>query len=145
LQDNAMPSGNARAASVLFRLGLLSGNSQFLSQANDSVAALSENMARYPMGFGEWLSVASIMLGEPRELALIGDAEELGEFKAELNAAYRPDLVVAAAAENYQGNLALLKQRSKVDGKAAAYLCQQFVCKSPVTDVAELKQLLRSG
>jgi uncharacterized protein YyaL (SSP411 family) len=141
-QDNAMPSGNARAASVLLRLGLLSGRAPYLSAANNSVRAMSATMARYPMGFGEWLSVASVMMGGPRELALIGDSSELGEFTAILNSAYRPNLVVAAAEQDYQGSLELLRGRSRVGSKPSAYLCQQFSCKTPVTDAKALGQLL---
>jgi uncharacterized protein YyaL (SSP411 family) len=143
-QDNAMPSGNARAASVLLRLGLLSGRAEYLSAANNSVQAMSATMARYPMGFGEWLSVASILMGEPRELALVGDTKELDEFKMVLNSAYRPNLVVAAAAENYEGRLGLLRGRSRVNSRPSAYLCQQFSCKTPVTGAKDLKQLLNN-
>jgi uncharacterized protein YyaL (SSP411 family) len=143
-QDNAMPSGNARAASVLFRLGLLSGREQYLSAANNSVNAMSATIARYPMGFGEWLSVASIMMGGARELALIGDSSELDKFTTILNSAYRPNLVVAAAEQDYQGSLELLRGRSRVGSKPSAYLCQQFSCKTPVTDAKDLEQLLNN-
>ncbi|MDZ4731031.1 MAG: thioredoxin domain-containing protein [Xanthomonadales bacterium] len=145
LQDNAMPSGNARAASVMFRLGLLSGDGEYPSCANDSVAAMSSNMASYPMGFGEWLSVASVMLGTPQELALIGDAKGLEEFKQLLNSSYRPNLGVAAGAEQSCGRIPLLAGRPMVNGKAAAYLCQQFSCSRPVTTAVELAALLTAG
>jgi uncharacterized protein YyaL (SSP411 family) len=142
LQDNAMPSGNARAASVLNRLGLLSGNPEYLSCANNSVAAMTSNMARYPMGFGEWLSVASVMLGKPRELALIGEPGELEEFKQMLNSAYRPNLSVAAGTEQASSKVPLLAGRSRIDGKSTAYLCQQFSCNAPVTDANQLARML---
>ncbi|MGO9901897.1 MAG: thioredoxin domain-containing protein [Solirubrobacteraceae bacterium] len=39
----------------------------------------------------------------------------------------------------------LLRGRGLVDGRAAAYVCERFVCQAPVTDVAALEQLLEPG
>ena len=36
----------------------------------------------------------------------------------------------------------LLRDRPTVDGRAAAYVCEHFVCQAPVTDVASLQALL---
>ena len=30
----------------------------------------------------------------------------------------------------------------KIDGKATAYVCQNYACKAPVTDIAKLKELI---
>lgn len=142
LQDNAMPSGNARAASVLFRLGLLAGREDFLAISSDSVAAMSSNLSRYPNGFGDWLCAAGTMLGEAQELALIGEPAELEDFRHWVNETYRPHLVVAAAPAGDSSAVPLLQGRGRVDGKAAAYLCRRFSCSAPVTSVAGLATLM---
>lgn len=46
VQDNAMPSGNAKAAMVLFELGLYSGDADLLQVAEDSVSQQSDTMKR---------------------------------------------------------------------------------------------------
>ncbi len=144
VQDNAMPSGNAKAALVLFRLGLYSGNAEFLQTAEDSVAARTDLMGRYPSGFGEWLSVASFMLGDPCELALIGPSPALSGFRSVVNELYRPNLVVAAGPEMDSAVVPLLAQRGMMNGVPTAYLCRRMTCQAPVTDPAELRRLLSS-
>ena len=35
-----------------------------------------------------------------------------------------------------------MRERTTVDGKPAAYVCENFTCKQPVTEPAELAKLL---
>jgi uncharacterized protein YyaL (SSP411 family) len=79
------------------------------------------------------------MLHRPRELALLGPLEALEGMRAVVNENYRPNLVVAAGE---QGEIPLLAGREAKAGLATAYLCERFSCQAPVTDAAELRQLL---
>ncbi len=142
VQDNAMPSGNAKAAMVLFRLGLYTGNADLLQAAEDSVAARMDLMGRYPSGFGEWLNVASFMLGEPQELALVGPLPDLSGLRSVVNELYRPNLVVAAGHEGDSAVVPLLAQRGMMNGVPTAYLCRRMTCQAPVTNAVELRRLL---
>jgi len=145
IQDNAIPSGGAKAAMVLFRLGLYSGKDHFLRAAEESVAAVAGMMSRYPSGFGEWLNAASLMLGEARELALLGPLEQLDSLRAVVNEKYRPNLVVAAGTEEVGGEIPLLAGRSMIAGMPTAYLCERLSCRAPLTDPADLRKLLEGG
>ena len=142
LQDNAVPSGNSMAASVLTRLSLLTGNGDYWQIAEQSTATMSKFMGQYPSGFGQWLNVASFMLGEPIEVALIGNDEEVAPLLEVIRNGYRPCQVVAAGREGEEASLPLLANRPRVDGQATAYVCRQFVCQAPVTDPHELAQQL---
>jgi len=142
VQDNAMPSGNAKAAMVLFRLGLYTGEGEFFRSAEDSVASVADLMVRYPAGFGEWLNVASFILDRPRELALVGPLESLAAMRAVVNENYRPELVVAGGQSGDDGEIPLLVGRSMQAGLPAAYLCERFSCREPLTDPAELRKYL---
>jgi uncharacterized protein YyaL (SSP411 family) len=141
LQDNAVPSGNAMAASVLVRLSLLTGNGDYWQVAEQSTSTMNEFMAQYPSGFGQWLNVAKFMLSEPREIALMGDGDAIAPLLKVIRGGYRPFQVVAAGEE---GSLPLLENRPQIDGKATAYVCRRFVCQAPVTGPEELALQLGS-
>jgi uncharacterized protein YyaL (SSP411 family) len=42
------------------------------------------------------------------------------------------------------GDIPLLNERVPIDGKAAAYVCEGFVCQLPTTDPAELTRQLET-
>ncbi|MFW6184027.1 MAG: thioredoxin domain-containing protein [Chloroflexota bacterium] len=145
VQDNAVPSGNAMAATVLLTLGLFTGKGRYWDVAEQAVAAMSGAMAQYPTGFAQWLTAATFILGDPREVAIIGDAED-EDVRALLDVAYdsyRPLQVVAVGRDG--DAVPLLKDRAQLDGRATAYVCRHFVCRRPVAEPAALQEQLASS
>jgi uncharacterized protein len=69
-------------------------------------------------------------------VALVGD--ELRPLERVVRGAFRPHLVLAGGADG----VPLLEGRSPVDGRPAAYVCERFACKAPVTEPDELERLL---
>jgi hypothetical protein len=142
LQDNAVPSGNSVAATVLLKLSLLTGNGEYWQVAERSVGTMTKFMSQYPSGFAQWLNAASFILSEPQEIALIGSDEEISPLLEVVRKGYRPFHVVAAGDEGAEETLPLLENRPRVDGKGTAYVCQKFVCQTPATDPEELERQL---
>ena len=136
IQDNALPSGNAMAATVLLKLALYTGYQRYWTIAETAVASLANPISEAPTGFGQWLTAASFILGEPQELAIVGalDGPDTAALLQVSRAAYRPSLIVALGHENDGDDMALLAQRPMIDDQATAYLCRRFVCQAPVTD-----------
>jgi uncharacterized protein YyaL (SSP411 family) len=56
----------------------------------------------------------------------------------------RPHLVLAAGPGDGDTEVALMRDRTPVDGRAAAYVCERFACQRPVTEADELRALLDS-
>jgi uncharacterized protein YyaL (SSP411 family) len=142
LQDNAIPSGNSMAAHVLLKLGLLSGESTYWDTAERAIGSVGALMAQYPSGFGEWLNGASLILGEPLEVALVGDEEQIAPLLSIVRTGYRPLQVVAAGAGGDSQTIPLLANRPQVNDAGTAYVCRRFVCDAPVTDPRELESKL---
>jgi len=145
LEDNATPSGNSRTASVLFQLGLYTGEQAYIRSAEKAMGAMADLLPRYPFGFGEWLGAASLWNGSPLEVALVGTLEDTKKFLKELKTKYRPFMVKASGIPDKPTEIPLLEDRPLVNGQAAAYVCQRFVCLAPVTDPQALaSQLART-
>ena len=145
--DNATPSGNSVAADVLFRLGRLTGNEAYARKGVTVLRLQSDALMKYPSAFGRALSALDFYLSSPKEIAVIGDSDS-DDTRALLHAIwsqYVPNKVVAAATD-HDGHAAqlvpLLRERPKVEGKATAYVCENYTCLPPVTDSAELARLL---
>jgi len=145
LQDNAVPSGNGMAALVLSRLGGLAVEPRYLELARRMLAPMQEMLARYPLGFAQWLIAQDYALAHPREVSIVGDAEA-ADTRALLDAcatAYRPHQIVALGEPGAEPvTVPVLEGRGLIDGRATAYVCVDSVCRAPVTGPEELLALI---
>jgi uncharacterized protein YyaL (SSP411 family) len=138
LEDSPIPSGNSAAALALLRLALLSGESKYERYALGVLRLLFPPATRYPSAFGHLLQAADFYLAPVREVAIVGpDPEPLLRV---VRSEYRPHLVLAGGATD--GAIPLLEHREAVNGRAAAYVCEHFVCQAPVTTPEELAAAL---
>jgi uncharacterized protein len=137
--DNATPSGNSVAADVLLKLSKLLGDERYERFGMTVLRIASSQIRQHPQGFGRALSAAEFMLSEAKEIVIVGDPGN--ELERELWSEYRP-FKVSVRSNGGESELSLLKDRTMIDGKPTAYVCEGFVCQRPVTDPADLAELL---
>jgi uncharacterized protein YyaL (SSP411 family) len=145
LQDNATPSGNAMATTVLLKLTGFTNHLRYVDISHQALAQMQPMMARYPLGFGQWLQALAYALSKPREIAIVGDPDSANTqaLLSIVRYGYQPFQVVALGVPDAQPPaVPLLQDRGLVEGQAAAYVCRDFACQAPVTDPLALKQLL---
>ena len=138
--DHPIPSGNSSAAMGLLRLAALTGERRYEQQAESVLRLFAGPAASHPESFAHLLRAIDFHLAPTREVALIGD--DLTELARTVRAEHRPHLVLAGGPEGSEIP-ELLRDRPKVDGQPAAYVCEGFACKQPVTDPGDLADLLR--
>ncbi len=136
LQDNATPSGNAMAATVLLRLAALTGEGRYHDLAEEALRLAQPLVGTYPTAFAQWLGAMDFALSRPKEIAIIGDpaAAETRALLEVVGRSYRPNLVVALGRPGEAPSVPLLEGRTPLDGRATAFVCEGFVCRLPVTD-----------
>ncbi len=142
VQDNATPSGNALAATVLLKLVALTGEGRYAEMAEKMIQSVQPILSRYPTGFAQWLVALAFALSKPKEIAIIGEPGQgdVNEMLAVVRGAYRPFQVTAVGGKD--SIVPLLAGRKQLGGKATAYVCENFACKQPVNEVKELQELL---
>jgi len=138
--DNATPSGNSVAADVLLKLAKLTGDAKYERFAITVLRLAASQIRRHPQGFGRSLSALEFHLAETKEIVVVGETGN--ELERAILAKYRPDSVVLLDNGNAPAEIPLLTDRPKVDGKATLYVCRNFVCSRPVTDIAELDAVI---
>jgi uncharacterized protein YyaL (SSP411 family) len=145
LQDNALPSGGAMTATVLLKLGALTGDARYTSAAEGAVATVAPLVGRYPTAFAQWLSAIAFQLADPVEIGISGDPST-ADARALIDVVretFRPFAVLAAGSAG-ASSVPLLVDRPQRDGQATAYVCRHFACRAPVTEPVDLRTQLAS-
>ncbi|HET9479210.1 MAG TPA: hypothetical protein VFO72_07700, partial [Pyrinomonadaceae bacterium] len=136
------------AAAALLRLAILKNNERYRELAQTIFGEMADSARRYPSGFGYALSAMDFLLSSPKEIAILGkDQADIKPLLQEVWRKYVPNKVVALGfvddAEAIDA-LPLLQNRPLIDGRATAYVCQNYTCKQPVTQPQDLLDQLTS-
>ncbi len=146
LFDGATPSSNSVAAMNLLRLGTFTGRSKYRERAEAVFSAFAGYLDRAPAAFPRLLCALDYRQDEPSEIVLSGEPGR-GDFealRAAVFASRRLNRVVvhADAAESLADLSPLVTSRGSADGGARAFVCRNFVCRTPTSDPAELAAAL---
>ncbi|HLI87331.1 MAG TPA: thioredoxin domain-containing protein [Ktedonobacteraceae bacterium] len=147
IMDNATPAGNSVAADVLLRLAAFTGEESYRRRADDYLQALADIMVQHPQAFGHALCALDFALSGGKEIAIIGNPHDSDTriLLECVNGRYLPECVLACSAPGDTSaaqTVALLADRPLKDGKATAYVCQNFACQAPVNTAEDLERLL---
>ncbi len=146
--DHPIPSGSSSAALGLLRLADLTGEVRYRRQAEGVLRLLAPATARRPDAFGHLLQALDLAMSPGGELAVVwpegADRETATPLLRAFHARYRPGFVLAGGPEG-SFNPPLLRDRSALDDRAAAWVCREFSCRAPVADAAGLVAELASA
>jgi uncharacterized protein len=140
LEDTPIPAGGSSAAFGLLRLAALTGDNDLAEPALGMLALLTDAAPRFPTAFGHLLQAVDFHLAPTLEVALVGD--DLEPLERAVRSRLRPHLVLAGGPDGSETAVPLLVGRTPVGGSPAAYVCENFSCRTPVTDPDELEPLL---
>jgi uncharacterized protein YyaL (SSP411 family) len=145
--DNATPSGNSVAVELLLKLAVITGEEDYRQRAARVLRKIGPVLEKHPYGFARMLGALDFYLSAPKEIALIGEADDPATqaLARAVFAPYLPNrvLVQASRPDLAPTDIPLLIDRPLRDGKPTAYVCENYACKEPTTDPEALTRLLR--
>jgi len=147
--DGAEPSPNSVAALNLIRLSQMTGDAALAERAKRTMAAFGQQLKNVPSAMPQMLCAVDASGAKPRQIVFAGTSEQARPLLHELHRHFIPNKIVLLApggqAQAWLGQrLEFLKTVGPLEGKAAAYVCEDFVCKLPTTDPDKLGELLRT-
>ncbi|MGA0732603.1 MAG: thioredoxin domain-containing protein [Candidatus Nanopelagicales bacterium] len=136
--DNAYPSALALAAEALINFGASTNDRELISIAEDLINEQLTKIETSPRFAAHYLCQLEALLDGPLEIALVGKPGS--ELHKIIWQSPRAGWVLSVG---NAGATDLLQDRFEIDGKPTVYLCQNFSCLSPVTELGEVKKQLK--
>ena len=147
--DGAEPSANSVSLQNLLRLALMTDHQEWREQAERIIAAFSPKLEQAPYAMPRMISAFDFHLATPRQIIIAGKpgAVDTGNLLRALHERFIPNKTViladgAAAQRKLETHYKFIASINPVDGKATAYVCENGVCKLPITDPAALRSCL---
>jgi uncharacterized protein len=147
--DSAEPAASSVAALNLLRLAQFRDEKSWSERAEKTIGAFSPQIGHFPSAMPQMLVALGLTLSRPWQIVIAGkrDSKETRALLQEVHRHFLPNkiLLLADAAEGQrylEEKLEALREMKPVEGKPAAYVCENFTCQAPVTDAAGLGKLL---
>ncbi len=145
--DGAEPSGNAIAILNCLRLSQMTNNAGFAERAETSLRFFGRRMEAVPQGMAQFLTALDFSLRKPRQIILAAEeAESAQELLRVVHIVYEPNKVIlmadSSARRKLSSMLPFLQNVSMIDGKATAYVCEDYSCKLPTNNPRVLQDQL---
>jgi uncharacterized protein len=147
--DSAEPAASSVSALNLLRLAPMTNRDEWRKRGQKTIEAFSPTLSHFASAMPQMLVALNFTLSKPRQVVITGEIEN-PKTKALINEVHRhflPTTILlladGAAGQKYLGEKnEAIRAMTPIDGNPAAYVCENFTCKAPVTDATALRKLL---
>ena len=147
--DGAVPSGNSIAMLDLLRLGRITADPGLEEKAAGIGRAFSGNVRQMPSAYTQLMIAVDFAVGPSHELVIAGDprAAETEEMLRAIRRRFIPNKVVVFLPPGPDSSrikriAPFTAHQTMLEGKATAYVCVNYKCKLPTTEVDGMLSLL---
>jgi hypothetical protein len=142
IYDGALPSGNSVAAFALLKLSRLTGNLDLHESVQQMYSIFKEEVEQYPSGHTFFLQSLLMEQLPQKEVVIIGpkDCSKRKRLLNRIQQAYTMELSVLVAEDpNQFAQIAeFAKNYRMINNETTIYICENFACQQPTTDVEEV-------
>ena len=148
IYDGAIPSGNSVSAYNFIRLARMTSRSDFEDTAFQIFNAFSGTLNRGSSGYSMMMQAMDFAFGPSYEVLVFGDENNLETQKMleDIQNIYMPNRVMIYGKngnENLKNIIPFVGfYSSENDGSPRVYVCQNFTCKLPTSDLNIVKKQL---
>lgn len=149
IYDGAIPSSNAVSALNLVRLARLTGSSELEEKAHQILKTFGNSIRNYPKGHAFGLITLLAFHSKGKEIMIVSDkgnqeCQEMIQIVWKEFSPFSTSVVYTKDTKNMEDIVPFIKEYHPIEGKATAYVCENFSCQAPVTDCDLLKKMLQS-
>jgi uncharacterized protein YyaL (SSP411 family) len=147
--ETTLPTPNSVSVMNLLRLGELTDSDPWRRRAAGIVRSYSSQLGSTPAAMPAMLSAWSRSLLTSKQIVIAGDprADDTQALLRAVHGRFIPNLVlIVVAGEASRSRLSaflpIVTEMKPLEKRAAAYVCEHYVCKRPTTDADQLVKLL---
>ena len=149
--DGAIPSGNSVAALNSIRLARITANTDYETKCQEIMRAFSGTVNNHTPGHSQLLIALDFAVGPAYEIVICGkeDGKATNEVLAAIHRNFIPNKVMLLK-DDTRENPEILKiapytkaMKGKDADSATVYVCQNFACKLPTTDIPTMLDSLK--
>jgi len=147
--DTAEPSPNSITAMNLLRIGYTLDQDGARHRAEKTLTAFAKQLEVAPSSMPQMLVAFSWSRSKPKQVVIAGKANDAATqiMLGEVHRHFVPHEVLiladgGAGQQFFANRVEFMKSVSKIDNKPTAYVCENFVCQLPTTDLKTLANLL---
>jgi uncharacterized protein YyaL (SSP411 family) len=147
IYDGALPSDNSVSLFNFLRLSRLTGDPSFAERARLMTKAFAHEINWHPTAHTFFLMAVLSFQQAAKEIVIVGERER-EDTKAMLNtinSRFLPGTLLLLR-DPYEDQLTsiapYITDITMIDGKATAYVCENFQCQQPVNNIEKLIKLL---
>jgi uncharacterized protein YyaL (SSP411 family) len=150
--DGAEPTGNSVATLNLARLAQMTGRTDLGEKARTTLELFVNHTAGNPLAITQMLVAADFLTAKPKQVVIAGDfgKEDTDNLLRVVHQRYLPRKVVLLA-DGGKGQkwlaerLPFLSTVQPMDGRATAYVCEDYVCQLPTAEPAVVERQLAAA
>lgn len=149
IYDGALPSGNSVAMLNLLRLGRIIADHDLEKDAKRIGSAFSQGIKSSPSAYAQLMVALDFGIGPSYEVVIVGNekAEDTKIMLKTLREYFIPNkIVIFRSNEDKKPDIINLaeftRDQTGINGKATAYICRNYSCNMPTTDVNKMLELL---
>lgn len=149
IYDGAIPSGNSVAAFNLIKLSRITGDTELYKKAKQIFTVFAGNISEHPSAYAFFLTALQFALEGSKEIVIAGD---LGDYDTKsiikkVRSYYMPNAIILLNPGGESGKeleklIPFIKEMKPLDRKATVYVCENYSCQVPITELDYLEKIL---